>query len=145
LQSIINFLIAHQRYGDSIRYIQTVINDHQAEDSASAYYIHARMMNLIVQYELKNFDLLDSLIRSVEFYLHSRKIELNFTTILLRGIKQLNKVESDSREILRRMGEQFQILQNFPVERIHLNGFLESQWLLRYGVKVELQPQPVFM
>jgi hypothetical protein len=145
IQSIINFLIGIRHYEDAIRFIQPLLNDKLAEENASAFYIHARFMNIIAHYELGNYDLLESLIRQTDFYFTSRNIQLNFGNVLLKAFRQLEKPDLSIKEVCRNLWNQLRLLQTYPVERIHIIGFLESGWLQHHGVKIELAPQPVFM
>ncbi len=90
-----------------------------------------RFLNVLIHFELNDFDYLDSEIRSFESDLKKRNALFKTEDLILKGIKQFNK-KSDQRvrnRNLQDLIEKLILLQEDPFEKQLLNSFDFIYWL----------------
>jgi len=92
-------------FSTAIKYINLLLNNPLITTRRDIEY-NARMLNLIIHYELKNFDYLEYLIISTYRFLYKRKKIFKLETFVINFIRRLAKIESNSDLI-----ESFVILQ----------------------------------
>jgi hypothetical protein len=84
-----------KEYKKSLEYANLIINNGEPEQRKELYF-SARLISIIIHYELKNIEYLDSHIRSTYRYLSSRKIEYRFEKFLIGFFKKiLNKITEE--------------------------------------------------
>lgn len=83
------------RFKESLKFINIVLNDNEP-NLRQDIYSFARLFNLIIHYELGNYDLLDYIVKSTSRFYLKRKREFNreyrFETVFLKHIKRASKV-----------------------------------------------------
>lgn len=96
-----------------------------------------RFLNILIHYELENFDYLDSEIRSFERDLLKRKKLYKSEKFILKGIKQCNNESNQMKRtlILSRQIEKLNALKNDPYE----NQLIESFDFI-YWFETKIQP-----
>ena len=96
---LFEFLIANvyfgaEKYRDSLRQLNNVLNDNESNLRQDIYNF-AKLFNLVIHYELGNFDLLEYLVKTTErFFLKSKKstgVDHHFELSFIRSFKKVIK------------------------------------------------------
>lgn len=93
-----------KQFKNSLHWLNKVLNDNESSLRQDIYSI-ARLFNLIIHFELGNFDLLDYIVKSTSRYFQKRKSMLNreyrFEIIMLKYLNRLAKsaIRQDSLSI----------------------------------------------
>lgn len=148
-----NVLFGAELYRDALRQINQVLNDNES-NLRQDIYSFSKLFNLVVHYELGNFDLLDYLIKSTErFYLKRKKtaeVGYEFEVTFIRSFKKLIKISRSnvkSKAIFTAMREELQTLMRDQNERVALEYFDYITWIdaklqdRSYGELKRLKPQ----
>lgn len=77
-------------YKNALRYINLVLNDSEAGLREDVY-TFARLVNLIIHYELGNYDLLDYTIKSTKRFVTKSRRNYKFENVFLKDFKKLLK------------------------------------------------------
>lgn len=89
-------LFLDRNFGEALRWNNLIINDPK-EDVVKEIFYFARVLNLLIHFELENYDLLESLLLSTPKFLRSRrtlyKTEKTLFRLLGKILKQINKKE----------------------------------------------------
>ncbi|MCB0402615.1 MAG: hypothetical protein KDD41_11065 [Flavobacteriales bacterium] len=80
-------------YKQALKYINMVLNDSELGLREDVY-AFARLVNLIIHYELGNLDLLDYTIKSTKRFVTKSKKNYKFETVFLKDFKKLLKSKS---------------------------------------------------
>jgi hypothetical protein len=130
-----NVLFGAERYRDALRQINHVLNDNES-NLRQDIYSFSKLFNLVVHYELGNFDLLDYLIKSTErFYLKRKKtaeVGYEFEVTFIRSFKKLIKISrsfTKSKAIFASMREELQTLMRDQNEKVALEYFDYITWI----------------
>ncbi len=120
-------------YSKSLHWINRILND---PDTGSMPDIHcfARILNLIVHYELGNTDLLEYIVKSTYRFLYKRKRLYKFETSVLNFIKnKLPKVNTGEElaEAFRELRAELKKILKDPYEKQVLEYFDFISWLDR--------------
>jgi tetratricopeptide (TPR) repeat protein len=86
----------HFGYGDyknALKYINLVLNDSESGLREDVY-AFARLVNLIIHYELGNYDLLDYTIKSTKRFVAKSQKNYKFETVFLKDFKKLIKTKN---------------------------------------------------
>lgn len=113
----------------ALKWCHEVINE-APKLREDAYYI-MRILYLMIHYELKNEQILPSLMHSISRYLTKQNRVSKFETILLKHLKALLNVPSkkEKRVLFESMKTAITPLQNDPYERLALNEIDVFGWL----------------
>lgn len=76
------------RYKESLHWLNRVLNDNEA-NLRQDIYSYARIFNLVVHYELGNFELLEYVIKSTSRYLNKRQRDFELELTILNFMKRL--------------------------------------------------------
>ncbi|MBL7938282.1 MAG: hypothetical protein JNL43_02885 [Flavobacteriales bacterium] len=111
-------------------WLNKVLNDNEPTLRQDIF-TYARLFNLIIHYELGNFDLLEYIVRSTQRFLSKRQRADQMETILMDHIKKLARATEPSvkRELFRAMLDQFQPLLKDPNESLVLKYFDVVAWV----------------
>jgi hypothetical protein len=109
---IARLLVESGQYNASLVYINHLLQHPYISTRRDIEY-NARLLNLIIHYELDNLEYLEYLIITTYRFLYKRKKIYRLETLVLNFIKQLPKVNSDDDLI-----ENFKIFQN-GLKQIH--------------------------
>lgn len=80
-------------YKGALKYINTVLNDSESGLREDVY-AFARLLNLIIHYELGNYDLLDYTLKSTKRFVTKSQRNYKFETVFLKDFKKLLKVKN---------------------------------------------------
>jgi hypothetical protein len=130
-----NVLFGAGKYRESLRQINTVLNDNES-NLRQDIYSFAKLFNLVIHYELENYDLLDYLIKSTgRYYLKKNKtvevgyaFELTFIKCFKQLIKTSRRIEK-SQGILEEMENELNKLMRDQNERVALEYFDYITWI----------------
>ena len=118
---------------NSIHYLNKILHDSKVKDEIEIFY-YARLLNLIVHYEIGNFTLLESILKSTYRYLYKRQRVYKFEKQIYRFIKSLFNVKSEKKLIksfdqLKHSLEEilFNPFENGALDYIDLVSWLESK------------------
>lgn len=130
-----NVYFGAQRYRDALRQLNNVLNDNESNLRQDIYGF-SKLFNLVIHYELGNFDLLDYLVKSTErFYTKRKKGEVHgyeFEVIFLQSFKKLvklNRATSKANEVFNEMLSEMKELVRDQNERVALEYFDYITWI----------------
>ncbi len=81
---------AQEDYKKALNLINEVLNDNE-QNLRQDIYNFARMMNLIIHYELENYDFIDYVIKSLNRYLNKQERKQETEFLLIKAIRKLAK------------------------------------------------------
>jgi tetratricopeptide (TPR) repeat protein len=123
------------KYREALRQLNTVLNDSES-NLRQDIYSFVKLFNLVIHYELNNFDLLDYLVKSTErFYLKRKKLAetgYKFEMMFIRSFKQLVKPTrsaSQNTQTLKQMLDELKTLMSDQNERVALEYFDYLTWI----------------
>jgi len=110
-------------------WLNKVLNDNEPTLRQDIF-TYARLFNLVIHYELGNFDLLEYIVRSTQRFLSKRHRAEQMETILMDHIKKLARTtnEGAKRELFITMLAGFQPLLKDPNESLVLKYFDVMAW-----------------
>jgi tetratricopeptide (TPR) repeat protein len=111
-------------------WLNKVLNDNEPTLRQDIF-TYARLFNLVVHYELGNYDLLEYIVRSTQRFLSKRHRADGMETVLMEHIKKLARTGDPSakRELFRSMLAKFQPLLQDPNESLVLKYFDVMSWV----------------
>lgn len=104
-------------------FLNNVLNDNE-QNLRQDIYSFARIFNLILHYELQNYEFLEYVIKSTNRYLNKQERTLEIENALIRYLKRLSKSHNDATKI--------QIFTDFKVELVDLLKDENENVLLEY-------------
>ena len=95
-------------YNNSLKWLNKIINDSDLKIREDIQ-CFARILNLLVHYELKNYNLIEYIIKSTKRYLSSKNSLNKFESLILNYIRKLinSKNEEDKNYIFREWDKEF--------------------------------------
>ena len=117
-------------YKKALQYINLVLNDNE-QNLRQDIYSFARLFNLVVHYELENFDFLEYVIKSTNRYFSKQERNFQVETLCIRSIRKLAKTLTllDRQTELQQMRIELDELLKDRNERVVLEYFNISAWL----------------
>ena len=117
-------------YKRSLQYLNDVLNDNE-QNLRQDVYSFARLFNLVIHYELENYDFLEYVIKSTNRYLNKQEREFKIENTCIKHIRKLAKTDSNVNrlEIFEKMNEEVQVLLEDRNERVILEYFNISAWI----------------
>ena len=121
------------QYSHALRWLNQLLHSGEKE---SLQHIHAaaRLFNLILHYEMNNFDLLESMIRSTQRYLQNIDVMYELESRFIRAFRRVINVASEQerrkvwKDLRRQIGEQIEDPQlSQPLQYFDLMGWLEAK------------------
>jgi tetratricopeptide (TPR) repeat protein len=85
-------------YNRALFWINKVMNDNE-QHLRQDIYSFSRLFNLVIHFELGNYDLLEYIIKSTLRYLNKRQKSYAVESILLKHLKKLSRLSSDPEEL----------------------------------------------
>lgn len=137
-QSIIGYLMGAGLYKESLGFINTILNDRHSRKRGTPYQLYARVMNLIVHYELGNLDTLESSIRSFEYLIQSDKIQLQYLSHVLAFFNAIRRNHNSIDCELAALGKALEPLIDIPSERAHLFDVIDCGWWKQKGLNLSV-------
>ncbi len=137
-------------YKKALMYINMVLNDNE-QNLRKDIYSFARLFNLVLHFELENYDFLEYVIKSTNRYLNKQDRSYEVENLCIRNIRKLAKVlhVSDKLIILEKFKEELDELLKNENEQVVLEYFNISDWItskilripFEQAVKNELREQ----
>jgi hypothetical protein len=108
-------------------------------DFYSDYQCYARIMNLIVHYELKNFEHLDYVMKSTYYFLRKRNKIYKYEQIIIKFMKGSLRAKSEKAliELFKEMKYELEVIQKDEYEKNAFDAFNIIPWL---ECKIEKKP-----
>ena len=110
-------------YKKALSYLNIVLNDNE-QNLRQDIYGFARVFNLILHYELKNYEFLEYVIKSTNRYLTKQERTLQIESTLISYLKKLSKTQNETSRI--------ELFKNFRIELDVLLGNVNENVLLEY-------------
>jgi len=120
-------------------YINLVLNDNE-QNLRQDIYSFSRLFNLVLHYELENYDFLEYIIKSTNRYFSKQERDFQVESVCIKHIRKLAKAvsASEKNEVLKAMKEDLQELLKDHNERVVLEYFNISAWVDSKLAKVSL-------
>lgn len=117
-------------FNKSLLWINKILNDNE-KLLRQDLYAYARLINLIVHYELSNFDLIEYLIKSTQRFLNKKNRDFELEKAIIQYVRKLSKVSSAEKqeEIFRAFRTKLEELFEDPNNRILLKYFDFLSWV----------------
>ena len=117
-------------YKKSLSFINEVLNDNE-QNLRQDIYGFSRLLNLILHYELENYDFLEYAIKSTNRYLSKTKRNYQIETVFIKYIRKISKVvdANAKMKIFKEMKIEVDELLNVHEERVILEFFDVSAWI----------------
>jgi len=111
-------------------WLNKVLNDNEPTLRQDIF-TYARLFNLVVHYELGNFDLLEYIVRSTQRFLSKRQRAYQVEVLLIEQIRRLARAGDPQarRELFRALEEQLETLFKDPNEGVVLKYFDVRSWV----------------
>lgn len=119
-----------ENYKRSLSFINEVLNDNE-QNLRQDIYGFSRLLNLILHYELENYDFLEYAIKSTNRYLSKTKRNYQIESVFIKYIRKASKVADSSvkLKIFKEMKTEVDALLNIHQERVILEFFDVSAWI----------------
>lgn len=88
------FYFADSNYSQSLEYLNKILNEKETE--RTDIYTYTRILNLMVHYELKNYDLIEYLYQSTKRYLNKKNRLYNFEKAILEFFKNVSQTNNEN-------------------------------------------------
>lgn len=117
-------------YKKALNYLNVVINDNE-QNLRQDIYTFSRLFNLVLHYELENYDFLDYVIKSTNRYLNKKERGYDAETICVKHIRKLAKTITNSEKIvvLKQMELELKEVMQHHQERVILEYFNIYAWI----------------
>lgn len=118
-------------YKKSLDYINRVLNDNEA-DLRQDIFTFARLFNLIIHYELENYDLLDYIIKSTIRFVKKKSRDYPYEMAIIKHLKKLVRLNQSEKSIVEQLelfkDEVTQIYKD-PYQQVTLEYFDIMAWI----------------
>jgi tetratricopeptide (TPR) repeat protein len=114
----------------ALQYINMVLNDNE-QNLRQDIYSFARLFNLVLHYELENYDFLDYVIKSTNRYYSKQERDFEVETICIKYIKKLAKCSTQTERLteLQNLKADLDVLLQDHHERVVLEYFNIMAWV----------------
>lgn len=92
---VASFYFATGNYNKALQWLNKVLNDNE-NTLRQDVYSYARLFNLVVHYELGNYDLLEYITKSTQRYLSKRQRDFGLEKLVIEYIRKLIRTTSES-------------------------------------------------
>jgi hypothetical protein len=117
-------------YKKALNYLNVVLNDSE-QKLRQDIYSYARLFNLILHYELGNYDFLEYLLKSTNRYFSKKEFSVSSEIIFIKHIGKLSKAVSNNERLLifELMKDELEIVLSDRNERVILEYFDILAWI----------------
>ncbi len=117
-------------YNEALKWVNLLLNDNE-QLLRQDIYNFARFFNLIIHYELENYDLIEYLIKSTSRYLKKQNKDYLSEIVILKYLKKLvkNQSESSRKDVFIDFKTEFEKLLENPKEHVVLQYFDFLSWM----------------
>lgn len=126
-------------YKRALEYINKVLNDNEA-NLRQDMFVFSRLFNLIVHFELGNFDLLDYIIKSTLRFVKKKRRDYEYENTIIRFMKKLVRTAQGHEELLPvfiEFRDEMERIYEIPYQKITLEYFDILSWLNNHIEKPE--------
>ena len=129
-------------YKKALQYINEVLNDNE-QNLRQDIYSFSRLFNIVIHYELENYDFLEYVVKSTNRYLSKQERDYQVENLCIKSIRKLAKtVDSVNRiEIFEKMESEISELLTDHNERVVLEYFDISSWLRSKIKKISFEEE----
>ena len=115
---------------EALKWVNKILNDNE-QILRQDIYSFARIFNLILHYELNNYDLLDYIIKSTSRYLSKTEKNYQSEQVFIKYLKSLSKIQNEKEKniIYLAAKNEFEILFKIKEEKIILQFIDVISWL----------------
>ncbi len=126
-----SFSLIDANYAVSSKWLSKILQ-FPATDFSSDYQCYARIMNLIVQYELKNFEHLEYAMKSTYYFLRKRKKIYRYEQIIIKYMKRSLRANTEKAlvELYSEMKYELELIINDSYEKNAFDAFNIIPWLV---------------
>ncbi len=119
-----------QEYKKALHHINEVLNDNE-QNLRQDIYSFARLLNLLIHFELGNLDFMDYVIKSTNRYLNKQEKDYRIENIFIKNIRKLSKIVNNYEriQIFESMKEEIDELLKDHSERVIMEYFNVSAWI----------------
>ena len=127
-------------YKKSLQYLNEVLNDNE-QNLRQDIYSFARLFNIVIHYELENYDFLEYVVKSTNRYLNKQARDYQIENVCIKNIRKLAKtVEVVNRlEIYEKMEEEISKLLEDHHESVVLEYFNITAWVKSKTNKISFE------
>ena len=127
-------------YKKSLQYLNEVLNDNE-QNLRRDIYSFARLFNIVIHYELENYDFLEYVVKSTNRYLSKQDRDYQIENVCIKHIRKLAKtIDGVNRlEIFEKMDEEIIELLKDHNERVVLEYFNIAAWVKSKLKKISLE------
>ncbi|MFT5859467.1 MAG: tetratricopeptide (TPR) repeat protein [Flavobacteriaceae bacterium] len=117
-------------YKKSLQYLNEVLNDNETNLRQDVYSF-SRLFNLVIHYELGNYDFLEYVIKSTNRYLSKQSRDYKIENVCIKNIRKLAKTDSELNrlEIFEKLDVEINDLLEIRDEQAILEYFNISAWV----------------
>lgn len=114
----------------ALQYLNIVLNDNE-QNLRQDVYSFARLFNLILHYELENYDFLEYVVKSTNRYLSKQERDYQIENTCLKYIRKLAKAANaiDKLDLFEQMKQEVSVLLQDHNERVVLEYFDIEAWI----------------
>lgn len=114
----------------ALSYINTVLNDNE-QNLRQDIYSFSRLFNLVLHFELENYDFLEYVIKSTNRYLNKQERSFELENVCIKHIRKLSKTFQNNEKIiiLEKMKDELDELLKDQNERTVLEYFNITAWV----------------
>jgi tetratricopeptide (TPR) repeat protein len=114
----------------ALSFLNEVLNDNE-QNLRQDIYSFSRILNLILHYELENYEFLEYVIKSTNRYLSKYERDYRIEDVFIKFLRKLSKStdQIQTQEIMEAMFDEVQILMQNHDERVILEYFNMPAWL----------------
>jgi hypothetical protein len=125
-----SFLFSSAKYAESSKWISKILL-FPASDFSSDYQCYARLMNLIVHYELKNFDHFDYAMKSTYYFLRKRNKIYKYEQVIIKYMKRALRVNTQAGliDMFDEMKSELELIYTDNFEKNGFDAFNMIPWL----------------
>lgn len=124
----------------ALTYLNDVLNDNE-QNLRQDIYSFARLFNLVIHYELGNYDFLEYVVKSTSRYLNKQERNYEIENACIKQIRKLSKtpVEVNRIEIFEKLNQDISRLLKDHNERVALEYFNIEAWVKSKILKVSFE------
>lgn len=119
-----------EQFSKALRFLNILLNDNE-QVLRQDIYNFSRLFNLIIHFELGNYDLLEYVIKSTSRYIKKQNKDYEVEHLIIRYVKKLTKLDTreEHRTVFLKMEEDLQKAFQNPNERVVLQYFDYLSWV----------------
>jgi tetratricopeptide (TPR) repeat protein len=117
-------------YREALHWVNKVLNDNET-NLRQDIYGYARVFNLVVHYELGNYDLLEYAVKSTHRFLSKRQRDHDLELVIISNMRKLGKaaMEGNEKQVLRQFSEEVESAIQHAADQIILEHFNYPLWI----------------